>query len=100
MVHYLDCSGNLLGGEILKRTEIDLKDFLQVSARLSPLLGDIEKLARMTPIEKDRKALWALREELFQIYLRYWSISKGVFPVERLDAEKQKAFPRRKRPKR
>ena len=85
----------------MQRKEIDLKDFLQVSLRVGPLLGDIEKLARMTPIEKDRQALWALREQIFQIYLRYWSVSRGVFPTQRRSTPREESLgvPRRRKRK-
>jgi hypothetical protein len=57
---------------------LTLGEFLKISLRVGPLLADIEKLACKTPVSTDKTRLWAIREEIFEIYQRFWSLTKGV----------------------
>jgi hypothetical protein len=62
----------------MARIEMTLEEFLKISLRMGPTLADIEKLASRTPSEEDKKRLWEIREELFQIYGRFWEMTRGV----------------------
>ena len=57
---------------------MSLQEFLKISLRVGPLLADLEKLASKTPDEEDKKRLWEIREEVFQIYGRFWDMTRGT----------------------
>jgi hypothetical protein len=57
---------------------MSLEEFLKISLRVGPLLADLEKLASKTPVDEDKKRLWEIREEVFQIYGRFWEMTRGT----------------------
>ena len=62
----------------MAKKELSLKEFLAVSLRLGPLLGDIEKLAVHHPSKSDQEKLWLIHEDLLGIYSRFMNETKGT----------------------